>query len=343
MNTSAPTDPAPASAAAPTSMLAVVQHGYGETEVLERVALPVPAVRSGTVRVRVEAVSLDAGTVHLMRGRPLMIRAVLGRRRPRQPIVGLAFAGVVEAVGAGLSDYAVGDRVAGTAPGALAEYVVARADRVARIPDGVSMTDAATLPVSAGTALQALQTAGELAPGARVLIIGAGGGVGSFLTQLAVARGASVTGLASASKASFVRGLGAERVIDHRVVREPADWGRYDLVIDTADGRALRVLRRALTPRGTLVIVGADGVGGPVLEGFDRQLRALLVNPWVRHRVTSVTQRENAADVAELLAEVATGRLRPAVDEIVPVEKTAEVMQRLAARTVRGKIVIAVC
>ena len=309
---------------------------------LERVALPVPAVRSGTVRVRVEAVSPDAGTVHLMRGRPLMIRAVLGRRRPRQPIVGLAFAGIVETVGAGLSDYAVGDRVAGTAPGALAEYVVARADRVARIPDGVSMTDAATLPVSAGTALQALQAAGELAPGAHVLIIGAGGGVGSFLTQLAVARGAGVTGLASESKAVFVRGLGAQRVIDHRVVREPADWGRHDLVIDTADGRALHVLRRALTPRGTLVIVGADGVGGPVLEGFDRQLRALLVNPWVRHRVTSVTQRENGADVAHLLAEVAAGRLRPAVDDVLPFDQAAEAMARLAARTVRGKIVIAV-
>lgn len=336
------TQPTPASAAdLPATMRAVVQHGYGETEVLDTVELPVPAVRPGTVRVRVEAVSPDAGTVHLMRGRPLMIRAVLGRRRPRQPIIGLAYAGVVEGVGEGVRDLVVGDRVAGTAPGAMAEYVVARADRAARIPDGVTMAQAATLPVSAGTALQALRAAGEVRAGARVLIIGAGGGVGSFLTQLAVARGLRVTGLASAAKASFVRGLGAERVIDHRAVREPADWGRYDLVIDTADGRALHVLRRALTPRGTLVIVGADHVGGPVLEGFDRQLRALLLNPWVRYRVTSVTQRESAADVAELLAEVAAGRLAPAVDEVAPLAEVGPAMGRLAARTVRGKIVVA--
>ncbi|WAB80824.1 NAD(P)-dependent alcohol dehydrogenase [Microcella daejeonensis] len=339
MTETQPTPSAPVGAAA--TMRAVVQHAYGETEVLDTVTLPLPAVRPGAVRVRVEAVSPDAGTVHLMRGRPLMIRAVLGRRRPRQPIIGLAFAGVVESIGEGVRDLAVSDRVAGTAPAAMAEYVVARADRVARIPNGVTMAQAATLPVSGGTALQALRAAGELRPGARVLVIGAGGGVGSFLTQLAVARGARVTGLASASKAAFVRSLGAERVIDHRAVREPADWGRYDVVIDTADGRALHVLRRALTPRGTLVIVGADHVGGPVLEGFDRQLRALLLNPWVRHRVTSVAQRENAADIAALLAEVAAGRLAPAVDEVAPLAEVVPAMQRLAARTVRGKLVVA--
>jgi len=321
-------------------MDAIAQRGYGSTAVLgvERIAVPTP--NSKQVLVRVLAVSPDSGTVHIMKGDPLAVRPVLGLRAPRQPIIGLAFAGVIESVGADVQGFAPGDRVAGAAPAAFAEFVVASPAKIAHVPGSVSMTDASTLGVSASTALQALRDGARVQPGQRVLIIGAGGGVGSFLTQLAVAEGARVTGIASAAKSAFVRSLGAERVIDYRRSTEPADWGSFDVIIEAADGRALHVLRRALTKRGTLVIVGADKSGGPVLRGSDRQLRALLVNPWVKHTLRAVMQSENGADVAVLLDMLASGRIRAAIDEVAPVDGAIDLIGRLARQEVAGKAVI---
>lgn len=322
------------------TMTAIVQHGYGGPEVLSIDRMPVPSPGPEQVLVRVFAASPDSGTVHLMKGDPYAVRLALGLRTLRQPIIGLAFAGVIEAVGSEVSGVAVGDRVAGSAPAAFAELVVASPAKIARIPDGVSMTDAATLPISAGTALQAVRDSARVQGGQRVLIIGAGGGVGSFMTQLAVAQGARVTGIASAAKAEFVRSLGAERVIDYRVTSEPREWGRFDVIIEAADGRALHVLRRALAERGTLVIVGADKSGGPLLRGADRQLRALLLNPWVRHRLTAVMQRESGDDLGILLEMLASGSLRAPIDEVVPLERAAEAIGRLARQQTRGKAVI---
>ncbi len=326
----------------PATMTAVTQSGYGGVEVLRTERRARPAPDRDEVLVRVMAMSPDSGTVHLMKGDPYAVRLALGLRRPRQQVIGLAFAGVIEQVGSEVRDLAVGDRVAGTAWAACAEFVVASPAKLARIPDSVTMVDASTLPVSAGTALQAVRDSARVRPGQSVLVIGAGGGVGAYLVQLAVDAGARVTGLASAAKAEFVRSLGAERVIDYRAVTEPQQWGRFDVVVDTADGRPLHVLRRALSERGTLVIVGADKAGGPLLRGADRQARAMLVNPWVRHRLVAVMQRENGDDIAALLAMLADGRLRAPVDEVVPVERTAEVMQRLADQQIRGKAVIEV-
>lgn len=322
------------------TMHAITQRGYGSTEVLgvERVAVPTP--NSTQVLVRVFAVSPDSGTVHIMNGDPLAVRIALGLRSPRQPVIGLAFAGVVDTVGSEVQGFSPGDRVAGTAAAAFAEFVVASPAKIALIPDDVSMTDASTVAVSAGTALQALRDSARVQPGQSVLIIGAGGGVGSFLTQFAVAEGARVTGIASSAKAEFVRSFGAERVIDYRLSTEPADWGSFDVIVDAADGRALHVLRRALTERGTLVIVGADKSGGPLLRGSDRQLRALLLDPWVRHSLRAVMQRENGADVAVVLESLALGRIRAAIDEVAPVDDAHLLIARLERQEVCGKAVI---
>lgn len=322
------------------TMAALLQRGYGGVETLAVGRAPVPALRPGHVLVRVAAASPDSGTIHLMTGRPTIVRPFLGLRTPRQPIPGLAFAGVVEAVGEGVEGFAVGDAVAGSAPGAFAELVVARATKLARIPEGITMTDAAAQPISAVTALQAVRDVARVEAGQRVLVIGAGGGVGSALVQLAVLAGARVTGVASAAKAAFVRSLGAERTIDYRATPEPADWGRFDVVIDTADGRGLGVLRRALAPRGALVIVGADHAGGPVLDGLDRQFRAALLNPFVRHRLAMVMQRESGADLAIVLDHLASGRMLPAVDEVAPVDRAHDAIARLQRREVAGKVVV---
>lgn len=329
-----------ATASATTTMAAITQHGYGGIEQLRIDRMPLPSPTAEQVLVRVHAVSPDSGTIHIMKADPRLVRLAFGFRRPRQPVIGLAFAGEVVAVGAAVTAFAPGDRVAGSAPAAFAEHVVAAPDKLARIPDGVAMEDAATLPISATTALQAVRDAARVRPGQSVLVIGAGGGVGAFLVQLAVTAGARVTGIASAGKADLVRELGAERVIDHRTVPGPEGWGRHNVVIDTADGRALHVLRRALTERGTLVIVGADRSGGPLLRGADRQLRTVLQNPWVRHRLTAVVNRENGPDVAELLTLIVAGAVRAPIDEVVPLEGALAMIDRLARQEVAGKAVI---
>lgn len=325
----------------PTTMRALLQSGYGGTETLLWGEHPAPVASAGQVLVRVEAVSPDSGTIHLMTGRPTIVRPFLGLRTPRQPVPGLAFAGRVEALGPGVEGFAVGDAVAGSAPGAFAELVAARVTKIARIPAGVSMTDAAAQPISAVTALQALRDVARVQAGQSVLVLGAGGGVGSALVQLAVIAGARVTGVASAAKAELVRSLGAERVIDYRAEPGPDSWGRFDVVIDTADGRGLSVLRRALEPRGTLAIVGADHVGGPVLDGLDRQFRASLLNPWVRHRLAMVMQKESGDDLAIVLDHLASGRMLSAVDEVATLERAHAAIDRLARREVAGKIVVA--
>ncbi|MER3389488.1 MAG: NAD(P)-dependent alcohol dehydrogenase [Microcella sp.] len=323
-------------------MRAVVQRGYGGPERLSVEQRPAPIPGRGQVRVRVEAVSPDSGTLHILTGEPRVLRPFVGQRTPRQPVIGLAFAGVVEQLGDGVDEWAIGDRVTGAAPAAFAELVVARADRVARIPDGVSSGDAATLPVSASTALQAVRDAARIEAGQRVLVIGAGGGVGSFLVQLAALRGAHVTAVVSAAKSPLARELGAERTIDYRATPDPVQWGAHDVVIDTADGRPLSVLRRALTPSGTLVIVGADGAGGPLLDGLERQLLATVLNPWVRHRLTSVVQRENAPDLRVLLDEMEGGRLRAPIDRVLTLEDAPEALRLQAERAVAGKLVLTV-
>ena len=323
-------------------MRAVVQRGYGGPERLSVEQRPVPDPGRGQVRVRVEAVSPDSGTLHILTGEPRVLRPVVGQRTQRQPVIGLAFAGVVEHLGEGVEGLAVGDRVAGAASAAFAELVVARADRVARIPDSVSSIDAATLPISASTALQTVRDVARVEAGQRVLVIGAGGGVASFLTQLATMRGAHVTAVVSPAKSALARELGAERTIDYRVTPDPAQWGAHDVVIDTADGRPLSVLRRALSPRGTLVIVGADGAGGPMLDGLQRQLFASLQSPWVRHRLTSVVQRENGPDIAVLLDDLASGRLRAPVDRVLTLEDAPEALRLMAERAVAGKLVLTV-
>jgi len=327
-------------ATASTTMAAITQHGYGGIEQLRIDRMPVPTPAAEQVLVRVHAVSPDSDTIHIMTADPRLVRLAFGWRRPRQPVIGLAFAGEVVAVGERVAGFTVGDRVAGSAPAAFAEYVVAAPTKIARIPDAVAMTDAATLAISGTTALQAVRDAARVQAEQSVLVIGAGGGVGAFLVQLAVAAGARVTGVASAAKAEFVRSLGAERVIDYRATPGTDEWGRFDVIIDTADGRALHVLRRALTERGTLVIIGADRSGGPLLRGADRQLRAVLQNPWVRHRLTAVVNRENGADVGELLEMISQGDLRAPVEAVVPIEDGLPLIERLQRQEVAGKAVI---
>lgn len=325
-----------------TTMKALWQEQYGGPETLSVRQAPTPAPVGGEVLVRVRAASIDLGTRHLMTGLPLAMRLVTGLRAPRQHIPGRAFAGVVEAVGEGVTRFAPGDEVLGTASGSLAELAVTREDRLARKPASLSFAEAAAAPVSAVTALQGLRDIGRVEAGQSVLVIGASGGVGTYAVQLARALGASrVDAVCSGAKADLVRSLGADDVIDYTQTEPGADGRRWDLVLDIAGNRPVATLRRLLTPRGTLVFVGGEG-GGRWLGGMQRQLGAAALSPLVRHRLAMYVARENGRDLATLGELADAGQLSSVVDGPYPFEEAAGAIARLDAGAARGKVVVTV-
>lgn len=326
---------------APARMQALHQGAYGPPEVLSVTEVDRPEAGPGQVLVRVRAAGLDRGTWHLVAGLPYLIRPIEGWRRPRHEILGLDLSGEVVAVGEGVDGLRPGTEVYGTARGALAEYVVADPARLAPKPAGISFEAAAAVPVSALTALQALRDQADVAAGQRVLILGASGGVGSYAVQLAKALGAHVTGVCSAAKAELVAGLGADEVIDYRTT-DPVDGSaRYGAILDIGGNRPLRALRRALTPRGTLVIVGGEG-GGRLLGGTERLLRALLWSPLLRQRMRTFISSENRADLEALSAHLESGAVVPAVERVVALGDVAAELARLERGEVKGKVVVAV-
>src|SRR3954469_15318715 len=254
------------------TMRAVVQDGYGTSDVLRVAEVARPTVGPREVLVEVRAAGLDRGTWHLMQGKPRLLRLVFGLRSPKQPVIGRDVAGTVVEVGAEVTAFAVGDEVFGVAPGSVAEYAVAREDKLARRPANVTWEQAAAVPVSGGTALQAVVDAGRVAAGQKVLVIGASGGVGSYAVQLATSAGAEVTGVASAAKADLVRALGADHVLDYAADDFADGTAQYDLILDIAGLSELSRLRRALTPTGTLVLVGGEGGGDWTGGTMGRQL-----------------------------------------------------------------------
>jgi NADPH:quinone reductase-like Zn-dependent oxidoreductase len=326
-------------------MKAVVQHRYGGVEQLGIADIEAPKAAAGEVLVRVRAAGIERGTVHLMTGLPLVGRVVLGLRGPRSPVPGRELAGVVEAVGEGVTRFSVGDEVMGVpAPvlksgaghGALAELTRAVAEGLVAKPAALSFAEAAAVPVSAGTALQAVRDHGRVQPGQRVLVIGASGGVGSYAVQLATAYGAEVTAVCGPSKLDLVRELGAVEALDY-TRGEPT--GVYDVVLDLAGNRPVRQLRALLTPTGTLVIVGGEG-GGRWLGGLGRNLGLKLLAPFVQQRLVAMLATENRTDL-ETLADLAEqGAYRPAVERTFALEESGKAIAHLQEGHARGKVVV---
>jgi NADPH:quinone reductase-like Zn-dependent oxidoreductase len=332
-----------AAPAATTTMTAVVQDEYGTDpeRVLRMAEIDRPAIGATDVLVRVAAASVDRGTWHVMAGEPYAIRlAGFGLRRPRYANPGRSLAGTVEAVGAEVTGLRPGDAVFGTGEAAFAPYARARADRLAIAPARLSPAQAAAVPVSGMTALQAVRDHGRVQAGQQVLVIGASGGVGSFAVQIAKAQGAEVTGVSSPAKADAVRALGADHVLDR--TREDVTDGRrrYDVVLDTGGNRRLADLRRALTPRGRLVIVGGEDAGRWL--GIGRQIRATLLSPFTHQTMGTFVASENVRDLDALRELVDSGAVTPLVDRTVPLEDTAAAIRALLDGEVCGKRVVAV-
>lgn len=323
-----------------TTMRAVVQNRYGNSEVLRLAQVPVPAVGPNDVLVRVHAAGLDRGTEHLMTGKPYAMRPVTGLRRPKNPVSGRDVAGTVAEVGSAVTRFAVGDEVYGIAPGSFAEYAVAPEAKLARKPANLGFAQAAVVPVSAGTALQALRDVGRVAEHQSVLVLGASGGVGTYAVQLAKAFGAEVTGVSSTAKLDLVTSLGADHVIDY--TREDFADGsrRYDLILDIAGSPSLRRLRRALAPRGTAVFVGAEDAGN--LTGMGRQLRGALASPFLRQRLALLMAKERGADYERLTTLIEAGQVMPSLDRTFALEDAPEAMRLLETGQVRGKVAITV-
>lgn len=320
-------------------MRAILQSGYGSTDVLSLADLPPPTPGPGEVLVRVAAAAVDRGTWHVMAGLPYPVRPALGLTRPRQPVPGLDLSGTVVALGPGVSRLRVGDRVFGIGRGSLAELARAREEKLAPAPAALPLEDAAALGVSGLTALQALEDEGRLRAGERVLILGASGGVGTFAVQLAAALGAEVTAVCSAAKAGPVRALGAREVLDYRRDDPTEAPGRFHLVLDVAGNRPLARLRRALAPEGRLVFVGNEGAGD-WFGMFARPLRAALASPFTRQRFVMLFSREDRGGLSRLAAHVDAGRVRPVIDRRIPLEAVAGALRDLEAGRVLGKVLV---
>ena len=325
-------------------MKAIVHDDYGTAPeaVLRLEEVDKPAMADDQVLVRVHAASVDRGTWHIMAGLPYPIRvAGFGLRRPKYLNPGRSLAGTVEAVGKDVTGFKPGDEVFGIGGGSFAQYVCVRTDKLAPKPTNLSFEEAAAVPISGLTALQAVRDHGGVEAGQKVLIVGASGGVGSFAVQIAKAYGADVTGVCSTAKVDMVRGLGADQVIDYNREDFADGQHRYDVILDIGGNRRLSDLRRALTPEGRLVIVGGE-TDGRWLGGTDRQLRAQLLSLFVSQKLGTFISSENAADLIALGELIETGQVKPVIDRTYPLGDVATAIRDLIDGHVRGKIVITV-
>jgi len=324
-------------------MKAITQDKYGSADVLQLRDVPQPAPSKDEVLVKVRAAGVDPGVWICMTGQPYAARAAFGLTKPKAAVRGRALAGVITAVGADVQRFQPGDEVYGTSlGGTFAEYTVTNWQRLAPKPAALSFEQAAAVPISGVTALESVRDGGQVQPGQRVMVIGAAGGIGSFAVQIATALGAQVTGVCSAGKADLVRSLGAEDVIDYTRDEVDRDGPRYDVIIDTAGCRPLSLLRRALTPRGTLVLAGGGHDAGGLLGGYTRQLRAPLVSMFVPQTLRPLASRERAADLEELGSMIESGKVTPVVGGTYPLADAPDAIRYLAEGHASGKIVISI-
>jgi NADPH:quinone reductase-like Zn-dependent oxidoreductase len=311
-------------------MKAMVRDHYGSPDVLELRDVDRPTPGPDEVLLRVRAAGVDQGVWHMLSGLPYLGRLVFGVRRPRRGVLGMDVAGVVEAVGSAVTSFKPGDEVFGVGRGTFAEYATAKT--IVPKPANVTFEQAAAVSVSGCTALAGLR---GVKAGQRVMVIGAGGGVGSYAVQLATAFGASVTGVCSTGKVELVRSLGATAVIDY--TREELT-GQYDMVVDTGGGRSFSVLRRLITPTGTLAIIGSEEGGR--WFGMGRSFGALVRSPFTRQRLRAPISIERPADLARLSTLLAEGKITPAIDRTYALGDIPEAIRSLRDGRVRGKVVV---
>lgn len=321
-------------------MKAIIHDTYGPLETLESRDIEPPKLGAGDVLVRVRAAAVHVGDIFAVEGSPFPVRLSTGVRRPRYGIPGFDLAGIVEAVGPGVTSVAVGDEVFGTGQGTAAELARAKECELAPRPPRLSFEEAAAIPTSALAALHGLRDAGKLAPGQRVLVNGASGGVGTYAIQIARALDAHVTGVTSTANVALVRELGADEVIDYMRDDFTIRAGAWDLILDNIENRSLVELRRALAPRGTLVLNSGTGATG--LRMLVRLVTPVVLSVLSRQNLRRYFSTPNRADLLVLSELVEAGRLRPVIDRMFPLEQTVEALRHVKGGHARGKVVLAV-
>jgi NADPH:quinone reductase-like Zn-dependent oxidoreductase len=321
-------------------MKAIVRHKYGSPDVLRLEELDKPRLEDDRVLVRVRAASVNPLDWHTLRGLPYLVRLSEGLRKPKTGAMGVDVAGHVEAVGKNVTEFQPGDEVFGARDGAFAEYVAAKETRLVLKPPNLTFEEAAAVPVAATTALQGLRDKGKIQPGQKVLINGAGGGVGTFAVQLAKAFGADVTAATSPENVDMVRSIGADRVIDYTQEDFTQGGQRFDLILDMSGTRSLLACKRALTREGTYVIVG--GPSGRLIRPMDRAIQAAILSRFVRQRLLFFIAKLNKEDLIVLKDLLAAGKVRPVIDRTYPLSETPEAIRYLEAGHARGKVVITV-
>jgi NADPH:quinone reductase-like Zn-dependent oxidoreductase len=320
-------------------MKAVVQEGYGSADVLHLREIDTPVVTDDVVRVRVRAASVNALDWHTVHGGRVLAAIGVLLRWPTNPVRGVDLAGEVEAAGKNVTRLRPGDEVFGTGRGAFAEYATATEDCLAPKPPQLSFAQAATLGVAGLTALQGLRDKGQVQPGQRVLIYGAGGGVGTFAVQVAKALGAHVTAVTGPNNLELVRSLGPDALIDRTAEDVTRREQRYDVIFDVAADRSLADLRRVLTPNGTLVLAGA-AKGGGLLAMLSRPVAALVRSRLGRRRFVPFVAKARREDLLALTALIEAGKVRPVIDREYPLREVPEAVRYLGSGRARAKVVI---
>jgi NADPH:quinone reductase-like Zn-dependent oxidoreductase len=318
-------------------MRAVTQRAYGSADVLSIETIDRPTPKPDEVLIEVAAAGLDRGVWHLMTGLPYLVRIMgFGLARPKNPVPGADVAGVVVEVGSEVTRFAPGDEVFGIGQGTFARYATAKESKLVAKPANVSFEHAAVSAISGITALQALTTVGQVQAGQRVLVIGASGGVGSFAVPLAKANGAHVTGVAGTAKLDAVRAMGADQVIDYTTTAIDADEQRYDLIIDIGGRNPLATIRRALSPTGTLVIVGGED-GDKLTGGIGRQLWAAAQSPFRKQRLTFFIAAESVEYLEPLAQHLADGTVTPTIGQRFTLDQVPQALWALEAGELTGK------
>jgi NADPH:quinone reductase-like Zn-dependent oxidoreductase len=321
-------------------MKAIVQERFGPPETLQLVDTDLPEVGADDVLVRLHAAALNPADWHIVRGDPLVARLIgVGLTRPKARVAGIDAAGVVEAVGSNVRGLQPGDEVLGFFRGAFAEYACAAADMVVPKPASLTFEHAAAVPIAATTALRGIRDVGAVKAGQRVLVNGAGGGVGTYAVQIAVALGANVTGVCSTGNVELVRSIGAAHVIDY--TKEDFTQGptRYDMILDNVSSLPLERLRGVLTSKGTLVLNGG-GSPGHVFGPIAGILKAVVVNPFVSQRLHPLPSKQKQEELLAVTGLIEDGKLTPVVDRTYPLADTAEGLRHVEQGHARGKIVV---
>jgi NADPH:quinone reductase-like Zn-dependent oxidoreductase len=321
-------------------MQAIIHDTYGPLETLERREIEPPKPGEGEVVVRVHAAGLHIGDVFAMEGKPFLVRLSTGLRRPTYGVPGFDLAGTVTAVGSGVSRVSIGDEVFGSGRGTAAEYATAKEDELVPKPTGLTWLQAGVISTSGLAALHGLRDAGRIQAGQRVLINGASGGVGTFAVQIAKAFGAEVTGVTSTANVGLVESLGADEVIDYTREDFTRRTGAFDLILDNIENRTLSDVRRALAPKGTLVLNSGTGASG--VRMLMRLARPVVLSPFGSQTMRRYLSTPNAADLLVLKDMVDTGRVVPAIDRCYSLDEAVDALRHIKGGHARGKVVLSV-